>query len=94
MSSYGMSTAFQVVYNVRYPWHTSRMHRMFETLEAAEEFCAPLVAAARQASDFHNIPFVRVVGVVEFVSMTDGVTRRFCLGPSVDGAFVSGVAIE
>ena len=75
-------TAFRVTYTVRSPWHHEQKHRMFDTRQAAEEFHAPLVNAARQAGQFHDMPTIDEVGVV---TSKDG--ARFSLGPSVDAAF-------
>ena len=79
-----VSIAYRVSYVSKGPWSTTRMYRLFETREAAEEFREPLALAARNACQFNDIPTVEEVGIV-----TGQGALRYCLGPCVDAAFVS-----
>ena len=74
-----VSIAFRVTYVVRDPWHLDHKHKVFDTRQAAEDFRAPLVVAARKMGQFHDMPTIDEVGIV---AAQDGV--RFSRGPSVD----------
>jgi hypothetical protein len=80
-SSAHFTTAFEVAYATR---DGARKIRMFDAYEPAEEFRRRLSSFDVQTGS----TTLRVVGVAEFVSPTDGVYRRFSLGPSVDDAFI------
>ena len=74
-----VSITFRVVYTVRDTWNSVHKQRLFDTRQAAEEFIAPLVLAARKMGEFHDMPAIDEVGVI---TSKDGV--RFSLGPRVD----------
>lgn len=73
------STAFLVEYTVSGPWHEGRIQRYFETLEAAEEFRAPLTMAARSGGKYHDMPTLQRVGVL---IAEDG--AMYALGPPLE----------
>ena len=90
MASISYLRAFQVVYTVQYPWHKASMQRLFDTFELAKEFHEPLEKAARQAGEFHNMPSIREVGILQVDDC--GHKVRYLLGPSADMAFISSIA--
>lgn len=79
ISSASFSTAYRVEYTVTAPWSEGRVHRYFETLEAAEEFREPLGMAARSAGRFHALPVTTEVDV-----LTANGGARFVLGPPIE----------
>ena len=74
--------AYRVYYTKKLPWHKERIYKIFDTIEEANGFLKPLDIAARQAGEYHDMPFIEEVGIIKNES-----GKRYCIGPCVDSEF-------
>ena len=77
------SLAYRVEYTARVGWGEGRVHKLFGTMDAAQEFADPHEKAARSAGRFHAIPSIQEVGVLT-VAAGYGDRRSYLLGPTVE----------